>query len=443
LKNLYAKFLLMCKEVLMKPVQPLIEIEAAKARIRSHFGERPIKTEEVRLFDALGRYLAVDLQADQDMPPFDKATVDGYAVSTRTLLQTIRDMGAKVPGIKPEPALRLLGEVMMGSEAQMSPSAAREGCVYIPTGGCLPPGFDAVIKIEETRQEGDVVYFKNVFSEGVSDFVLQPGQNIIRRGEDVRAGDKLIKKGRRLTRYDLGVLGMLGFKDLEVIIPPRLSIATTGDELIDIDAPLSPGKIRDINGTVLSGIARDWGLGPVRLTRLEDTYEAVENYIREEINSCDLLITSGGSSVGKKDYIPQVVDALSDDGLLFHGMNIKPGKPIGVASVQGKPVVLLPGNPVSTVMGFIVLVGELISRFGFDIQQPFCYAELKEAIGPEDGRTTFHMVRLSEGEGVLKAVPLKGKSGLITYIANADGYVIAPVEGGDVSAGNQVKVYML
>jgi molybdopterin molybdotransferase len=94
-------------------------------------------------------------------------------------------------------------------------------------------------------------------------------------------------------------------------------------------------------------------------------------------------------------------------------------------------------------MGFIVLVGELISRFGFDIQQPFCYAELKEAIGPEDGRTTFHMVRLSEGEGVLKAVPLKGKSGLITYIANADGYVIAPVEGGDVSAGNQVKVYML
>jgi len=428
----------------VKPIRPLIEIEEAKAIIRKCFSERPVKTERVTLFEALGRYLASDLVADQDMPPFDKSTVDGYAVKTEVLAQQSGDRHTLIEGM---PSLKLIGEVMMGAEAKLPNNTEEDNCVYIPTGGFLPDGYDAVVKIEETIQHGDRILFKNIIKTDQSNtfhlLSLQPGSNIIRKGEDVRVGDKIIKRGRRLTRYDLGVLGMLGFNEVEVIVPPSLSIATTGDELVDIDAPLSPGKIRDINGTVLAGIAREWGLGPVKLTRLEDTYEAVENYIKSEIDQCDLLITSGGSSVGKKDYIPAVVENLSDEGLLFHGMNIKPGKPIGVAAMNGKPIVLLPGNPVSTVVGFIVLVSELINQFGFDIQHPFCYAGLKESIGPEDGRTTFHMVRLTEGEGAMTAMPLRGKSGLITYIANADGYVIAPLDGGTVEAGEQVKVFLL
>ena len=422
----------------MKPIRPLIEIDEAKALIRQHFSERPVRTESVPLFEALGRYLAADLMADQDMPPFDKSTVDGYAIC----LETLKLQSEKVAG--PEAALPLLGEVTMGTEAALPENLYQQGCVYIPTGGFLPPGFDAVFKIEDTRAVGDQILFRISEAPATAGALsVKSGLNILRRGEDVRQGDQIIRKGRRLTRYDLGVLGMLGFKEVQVLCPPRISIATTGDELVDIEAPLSPGKIRDINGTVLAGIAREWGLGSVRLTRLEDTYEAVENYIRSELDRCDLLITSGGSSVGKKDYLPMVVDTLADEGLLFHGMNIKPGKPIGVAVVQGKPVVLLPGNPVSTVVGFIVLVSELVRQFGFDIHHPFCYAELKETIGPEDGRTTFHMVKLTEGAGRLEASPLKGKSGLITYIANADGYLIAPLAGGNLEAGAQVKVYLL
>lgn len=428
----------------MKPARPLIEIEEAKTIIRGHFSERPVKVERVTLFEALGRYLAVDLVADQDMPPFDKSTVDGYAVKTSTVMKQLEDLQTQRDAV---PSLELIGEVMMGTEAELPENRIEDSCVYIPTGGFLPSGYDAVIKIEETTQSGSQILFNTLMkpdrTSALSVIALQPGNNIIRKGEDVRTGDKIIKRGRRLTRYDLGVLGMLGFNEVEVIVPPSLSIATTGDELVDIDAALSPGKIRDINGTVLAGIAREWGLGPVKLTRLEDTYEAVERYVKSEIDQCDLLITSGGSSVGKKDYIPAVVDHLSDDGLLFHGMNIKPGKPIGVAAMKGKPIVLLPGNPVSTVVGFIVLVSELINQFGFDIQHPFCYAELKETIGPEDGRTTFHMVRLTEGEGTMEAMPLKGKSGLITYIANADGYVIAPLGSGAVETGTQVKVFLL
>lgn len=428
----------------MKPIRPLIEIEEAKAIIRKCFSERPVKTERVTLFEALGRYLASDLVADQDMPPFDKSTVDGYAVKSAALGRLLTDPQRLIEGI---PALNLIGEVMMGAESQLPEYTADDSCVYIPTGGFLPAGYDAVVKIEETQQSDERILFKSLMKtdpgSALPVFALQAGSNIIRKGEDVKTGEKIIKRGRRLTRYDLGVLGMLGFNEVEVIVPPSLSIATTGDELVDIDAPLSPGKIRDINGTVLAGIAREWGLGPVKLTRLEDTYEAVENYIKSEIDQCDLLITSGGSSVGKKDYIPAVVESLSDEGLLFHGMNIKPGKPIGVAAMKGKPIVLLPGNPVSTVVGFIVLVSELINQFGFDIHHPFCYAELTETIGPEDGRTTFHMVRLNEGEGAMTAAPLKGKSGLITYIANADGYVIAPLGGGTVRAGEQVKVFLL
>lgn len=415
----------------MKPVRPLIEIDDARALIREHFSERPVKKELVPLFEALGRYLASDLYADQDMPPFNKSTVDGYAVNSSALGKQFESKEGPSNG---RPSLRLVGEVFMGTEADLSETNLEDTCIYIPTGGFLPNGFDAVVKLEEIEQKDDWILFEKLPEAGV---------NVIRKGEDVQAGDKIIMRGRRLTRYDLGVLGMLGFKEVEVIVPPRLSIATTGDELVDIDAPLSPGKIRDINGTVLAGIAREWGLGPVKLTRLEDTYEAVESYVKTEIDQCDLLITSGGSSVGKKDYIPAVVQSLSDDGLLFHGMNIKPGKPIGVAAMKGKPVVLLPGNPVSTVVGFIVLVSELINQFGFDIQHPFCYAELKGRIGPEDGRTTFHMVRLTEGEGKMEAIPLKGKSGLITYIANADGYVVAPLNSGEVEAGNQVKVFLL
>lgn len=428
----------------MKPIRPLIEIDEAKAIIRKCFSERPVKTERVTLFEALGRYLASDLVADQDMPPFDKSTVDGYAVKSAELGRLLTDPRRLTEGM---PALNLIGEVMMGAEAQLPEYPTDDSCVYIPTGGFLPAGYDAVVKIEETQQSEERILFKSLMKtdpgSALPVFALQAGSNIIRKGEDVKTGEKIIKRGRRLTRYDLGVLGMLGFNEVEVIVPPSLSIATTGDELVDIDAPLSPGKIRDINGTVLAGIAREWGLGPVKLTRLEDTYEAVENYIKSEIDHCDLLITSGGSSVGKKDYIPAVVESLSDEGLLFHGMNIKPGKPIGVAAMKGKPIVLLPGNPVSTVVGFIVLVSELINQFGFDIHHPFCYAELTETIGPEDGRTTFHMVRLTEGEGAMTAMPLRGKSGLITYIANADGYVIAPLGGGTVKAGEQVKVFLL
>lgn len=412
----------------MKAVQPLIEIEEAKTRIRGEFPARPVKTVRVPLFEAMNRYLAGDLVADQDMPPFDKSTVDGYAVRSESLARFFSEGQSDVV------ALPQLGEVFMGAAAEVPEQAAEVGCVYMPTGGFMPEGFDAVIKIEETKAEGETIYFSAL---------AKKGQNVLKRGEDVRAGERIIKKGRRLTRYDLGVLGMLGCNEVEVIEPPSLSIATTGDELVDIDALLSPGKIRDINGTVLAGIAREWGLGQVRLTRLEDTYEAVETYIQSEIHLCDILITSGGSSVGKKDYIPRVVESLSDEGLLFHGMNIKPGKPIGVASVQGKPVVLLPGNPVSTVVGFILLVGELVAQFGLDIEKPCCYAALTEDVGPEDGRTTFHMVRLRDAGDHLVAQPLRGKSGLITYIANADGYVITELDAGSSKAGSQVKVYLL
>ncbi|SCZ79938.1 molybdopterin molybdotransferase MoeA [Acidaminobacter hydrogenoformans] len=428
----------------MKPIRPLIEIDDARALIRQHFSERPVKKERVPLFEALGRYLAMDLNADQDMPPFDKSTVDGYAVNTSMLHRKLTSGENLSNGC---PSLRLVGEVVMGTEVAIEEVDLEDSCIYIPTGGFLPKGFDAVVKLEEIEQKDGRICFENLMNQSgdksMPVFQLQPGTNVIRKGEDVQAGDKIIKRGRRLTRYDLGVLGMLGFKEVEVIVPPSLSIATTGDELVDIDAPLSPGKIRDINGTVLAGIAREWGLGPVKLTRLEDTYEAVESYVKSEIDQCDILITSGGSSVGKKDYIPAVVQSLSDHGLLFHGMNIKPGKPIGVAAMKGKPVVLLPGNPVSTVVGFIVLVSELVNQFGFDIQHPFCYAELMETIGAEDGRTTYHMVRLTEGEEKMEAAPLRGKSGLITYIANADGYVVVPLETGEVKAGSRVKVFLL
>lgn len=411
----------------MKPMQPLIEIDEARARIRRHFAELPFNVESVPLFEALGRYLAEDLIADQDMPPFNKSTVDGFAVRSEVLNRRIYDAGGDV--ILPQ-----LGEVFMGMASETSAEITENGCVSIPTGGFLPEGFDAVIKIEEVSVENEKVCFSAS---------VRPNQNVLCRGEDVRQGQHIIKKGRRLTRYDLGVLGMLGFDMVKVLVPPMISIATTGDELIDIGEPLSPGKIRDINGTVLAGIAREWGLGQVRLTRLEDTYEAVEAYIKTEIKKSDLLITSGGSSVGKKDFIPRVVEALSEEGLLFHGMNIKPGKPIGVASIEGKPVVLLPGNPVSTIVGFIMLVGELVARFGFEIDQPFCYAVLNETIEPEDGRTTFHMVRLSDSGESLNAAPLRGKSGLITYIANADGYVITPLSAGAIPKGTQVKVFLL
>lgn len=381
--------------------------------------------DDVPLMESLGRILAEDILGLDPVPHFARSVVDGYAVRASDTFGA----GESAPTF-----LSVEGAVLMGRDSahEVAPGAA----VYVPTGGMLPGGADAVVMVEYVERFGEVsvAVYKPV----------SPGENTLGIGEDLPAGERVMSKGQRLRPQDIGVLAAAGIAVVPVARRPRVAVISTGDEIVGPDVLPGAGQIRDINTYTLAALTIEAGAAVGRCQVVGDDFETLKQVLAEALEENDLVLMSGGSSVGVKDYTSQVLGAFPDSKILVHGLAVKPGKPTVIARVQGKPVFGLPGQPASAMVVFKAVV------------EPFIRALLGEKPGPAGGitaaaavnmpgapgRATFQMVTLKEREGALTAVPVHGKSGMISLMSRAQGYIRIDARKEGVMKGEAVQVVL-
>jgi len=387
------------------------------------------EVEEVPLAAALGRVLAGDFAAGEDMPGFRRSTMDGYAVRSR-------DVGGAA---EERPAyLELAGEVPMGGLA--AESLADGHAMRISTGGALPEGADAVVMVENTELVGDTVEVL----KGVA-----VAENTVGPDEDVAAGEVLIGRGRVLGPAQLGAMAGLGVTSIMVFGVPRVGIMSTGDELVAVEETPAPGQVRDINSMALAASVARAGCEPVTYGIVPDVIDEMLTVARRALGECDALIISGGSSAGVRDLTVKVLSALGPPGVLAHGIYLKPGKPTLAAVCGGKPAFGLPGNPASAMAVFGELVAPVLLMLRGERPGPasptprVAEAVLTRSVASATGRVDLVPVRLSLEGGTLQATPVTGKSSLIGTLARADGQLRVAAELEGIGKGQVVIVELL
>ncbi len=372
-----------------------------------------VATETVRLSDALGRVLSRDLRADADLPDFSRATMDGYAVKA----------SATFGASEANPAyLTVKGSVAMGESPDLSLGPGE--CARIATGGMLPAGADAVAMIEHTERldEAETGGMIEVYRS------VAPGQHVIQKGEDVARDAVLVAGGLRLRAQELGLLAAFGVQSVEVYRRPVIAILSTGDEVVPIQESPGPGKIRDINTYTLAGLVREAGADPRPLGIMKDDYDSLRQGVDEALADSDMVLVSGGSSVGTRDFTIDVFSTLPEGAVLVHGISISPGKPTILARAGSRAAWGLPGHAVSAMVVFSQVVRPFIdhvSGLRHDSRHRLrrIQARLTRNIASAQGRIDFIRVQLTETDGELRATPILGKSGLIHTMVKADGLV--------------------
>ena len=400
----------------MRPIRETITLEEARALI---LGEaRPIdRIERVPLDAAGGRVLAVTAAAPADVPPFDRAAMDGYAVRAEDTFGATRH----------DPrTLRCLGTAFTG---QMTGRSAGPGeCVEIATGAAMPDGADAVVMVEETERRGDDV---DVFAP------VYPRQNVGRRGADIAAGQTVLRAGDLLTPARVGALAACGASEADVYTKPRVAIVSTGNEIVEPGQPLGPAQIYDINRYTLAAIVAAHGGDPVVRPAVPDSIDDLCRAMDAALDH-DVVVFSGGSSVGERDLL---LDAIARRGdVVFHGIAVKPGKPTALGRVAGKPVIGMPGNPTSCLSNGYILLVPLLRRMARlpEYRPSTVRVPLARRVVSTTGRHQFYTVRIENGT----AVPAFKGSGDITSMALADGYIEIPAQVDLVDAGELVDVVL-
>jgi molybdenum cofactor synthesis domain-containing protein len=399
----------------MRPFTSTISLDEARRRLEANI--RPIlRTERVRLEDAAGRVAAAGVASATDVPPFSRSAMDGYAVIAADTASATRDTPVE---------LRLLDRIYTG---QMSASTVtRGGCSEIATGAPLPEGADAVIMVEETAKaaEDRIQFFA----------AASAGQNIGKRGADIRSGDCVLSAGDIVTPSRTGALAAIGRTDVEVFARPRVAILSTGNEVVEPGQALEVGQIYDVNRFTLSAIVSTHGGAPEPHRAAQDTIDALTAAL-DACAEADLVVFSGGSSVGERDLI---VDAIAARGeMIFHGIAVKPGKPTAFALVKGTPFFGMPGNPTSCLSNaYILLVPYLRALARLPVHTPrTTRVPLGRRIVSAAGRHQFYTVRLRDGA----AFPAFKGSGDITSLSQADGYIEIAADQSTVEEGTKVEV---
>ena len=375
--------------------------EEVLALMESEF-ETIAETELVSLGTAMGRILAEDIAATEYVPDFDRSTVDGYAVRARDTF----GCSDAIPAILP-----VQGEVFMGEGAEFALNP--EECVAVPTGGAVPKGADSVVMIEFTEDYGD-----GTIGVGKS---VAPGQNMIFRGDDVFPGKVILKKGRVLSSQDIGALAAIGRVQVPVVKKLTVGVISTGDELVPPEVTPAPGQVRDVNSPMLEAMLGAFGVNVVNYGIVIDNEAQLREMVEKAVAECDTVLLSGGSSVGVKDAACRIIESMGS--LLLHGIAIKPGKPTILGKTGRKALVGLPGHPVAAYFITRLFVLPLLSRLMDKKQESYTVtAKVTENIGANHGRAQYQCCRLERKDGELFASPIRGKSGLITTLAGADGY---------------------
>lgn len=392
--------------------------------LRAEFS--PVGVEEVELACALGRVLAADLAAGEDVPPFERSTMDGYAVHAADTYGA----SESVPAL-----LKVVGEVKMGEEPAFVLS--RGQAAAIATGGMLPAGADAVVMVEYTQEvaEGEIEVTRTV----------APGQHVVRRGEDVVRGRVLIRRGQRLRPQEVGLLAALGQTRVAVFRRPRVAVISTGDEIVPVEETPAPGRLRDVNSYSLSALVEQEGAQPLRLGIVADRFEDLLSRCRAGLEAADMVIISGGSSVGTRDYTLAVINSFEGARLLVQGVALSPGKPTILADVAGKPLWGLPGHVASAMLVFRTLVAPLLRHLaGLSAEGGWhapLVARLTRNVASALGREDWVRVRLRREDGGLLAEPVLGKSGLISTLVAADGLIRIDLNSEGLDAGEAVEVF--
>jgi len=404
----------------MKEFFHVVDLEEARARAG---GFATVGTERVPLADARGRVLATEIAADADLPGFRRSTMDGYAVCASSTFGA----SDSAPAL-----LTVVGSVEMGvaAEGRVGPGQA----VRILTGGMLPDGADAVVMVEHTEpiDEATIEVTRAV----------TPRQNVVEPSDDVARGDRLLEPGTRLRAQEIGLFAALGITEVEVFARPVVAILSTGDEVVPIEATPGPGEIRDVNAHSLAALVETTGGVPRPLGIVRDDFETLLAACRDALTGADVVLLSGGSSVGQRDLTLDVLEALPGSRVLCHGVAIKPGKPTILAEVDGKAFWGLPGHVASAMVVFHVLVRRHLERIAGirprpEIRVP---ATLTRNVASVHGRRDYVRVRLEERDGKLHAIPVLGKSGLIRTMVEADGLVEIDRDTEGLDPGTEVLV---
>lgn len=398
----------------MKPFGALLQFEEALKTVIENV--TPVTdTETISINEALGRVLAQDLVATHNTPPFNRAAMDGYAVKAEETFGASR----RNPRL-----LKIVGAVFAGSVSTIE--LAEGQAIQIATGAMLPAGADAVVMVEDTEKDDQTVkIFRSV----------SPQTHVARLGEDIRKGETVLKKETVLDPGKIGVLASQGLNGISVFRQPEVAVMPTGEEVAEAGQPLKPGQVYDINSYTISAVATANGSWPQSMGITGDTQSQLKAALNKALDS-DVVVISGGSSVGERDLLAGILE--KEGQVLFHGIQVKPGKPTLFAIVKGKPVFGMPGYPTSCLINAYLLLlpalrkmAHLLPRAHMEVK-----AELDANVPGSVGRRQFLPVRLEDG----KAKPIFKESGAITGTAMADGYIEIGQNVDMVAKGETVTV---
>ena len=413
----------------------VVSAEEARARFARHIDLAPLEGERISLTAALYRVLAHDVTAPIDVPPFDRANVDGFAIRAADTI------GASDAAPR---RLRLNGEVVTCGHAPALDVGAGTATT-IATGGVVPRGADAVAMVEHT----DLI-------EGNAEPAIQepaihlrraapPGQFISYAGSDIARGEVLLRRGARIGSREIGMLAACGVAEVEVVRRPRVAVLSTGDELVPPGQPLRPAAVYDSNGAIVAAAVAEAGGEPVPFGSFPDDEVALEIAVRAAFETCDMVLLSGGTSKGAGDLSHRVVSKLGAPGVIVHGVALKPGKPLCLAAVEGKPVVVLPGFPTSAIFTFHAFVASVVrARAGLPPQPARSIeAQVPVRIVSELGRKEFALVALVAGESGPIAFPIAKGSGSVTSFSQAEGFVEIDALASALDAGARATVTLI
>lgn len=406
----------------------LLKVDTIKQvleKMDEHFSDLKLGVELVNIEEAMGRTAAESVISELNIPDFNRSTVDGYAIKASDTF----GVSESIPVF-----LDVVGQVEMGKAAQMTITSGKTA--YVPTGGMIPDGADAMIMIE---------HIEEVDSRTIAAYSsTAPGENVIKIGDDVSKGEALIYKGKLVRPQDIGTLAAAGVRQIKVFERPRVAVISTGDEIADPFEPIRLGQVRDINTYTLSSMAEELGALVTIKQVIRDDYSLLEASVNAALEENHIVLVSGGSSVGNKDVTAKVIDAMGEPGVFVHGIAIKPGKPTIIGKAKGKALFGLPGHPVSALIVFKVVVEYLITKLmSRENQRLQLVAKCAVNVHSSPGKETFQMVELERTEEGYLAIPLYGKSGAISLVSRSTGFIRIPHNKEGLTKGETVMVELL
>lgn len=400
----------------------IVTLESAKESIGKWIRHIALKTECLDIGAAQGRYSAEDVRAEGPLPAFHKATVDGYAVKIKDVLGASESIPAM---------LTFAGEVKIG-EAFTKPLQEGEA-IYVPTGGMMPAESEAMVMIEYTELlDPNTVLVQKAVAYG---------DHILYAGDDLKKDALVIQKGTRIRPLDVGMLSGIGKAKVCVFEPIRATVISTGDEIVAPGNPIRKGQVFDINSGALGALLNEIGVKVVSKAHARDDAHALKEVLDQALANSDFVIISGGSSAGTRDFTQSVMTSYEGGHMLFHGLNVKPGKPTMASAIDGKLVFGLPGHPMASALIFQELIKPFVEGvYGHKPENRQLLALLQEQLHAAPGKVNFVPVDLMLEEGVINARPLLGKSSVFSVLSSAAGYIVIPSDKEGLLAGEKVWV---